>query len=151
VGCATGTGDDHLDATAFGLFGILEQQIRGAVGGNHLHFVGMPSFSSISAVWLRVDQSDLEPMITPTSALIVEPLLSGRPQARQKQQAEIAWLDCTKNGRTYRPKAAQYTAKCNKQPRNDHLSRSGGFIDLRSAQHKILWAGPTWCSQHWRC
>jgi hypothetical protein len=87
VGCATGTGDDHLDATAFGLFGVLEQQIRGAVGGNHLHFVGMPSFSSISAVWLRVDQSDLEPMITPTSALIVVPLLSGRPQARQKQQA----------------------------------------------------------------
>jgi hypothetical protein len=26
-------------------------------------------------------------MITPTSALIVVPLLSGRPQARQKQQA----------------------------------------------------------------
>src|SRR5476651_2457238 len=44
---------------------------------------GMPSFSSISAVWLRVDQSDLEPMITPTSALIVVPLI-GRPQARQK-------------------------------------------------------------------
>ncbi len=43
---------------------------------------GMPSFSSMSAVWLRVDQSDLEPMITPTSALIVVPLV-GRPRARQ--------------------------------------------------------------------
>ncbi|MDS9875460.1 hypothetical protein RMI40_11435 [Pseudomonas protegens] len=32
-------------------------------------------------------------MITPTSALIVVPLLSGRPQARQKQQAtRNAWL-----------------------------------------------------------
>src|SRR5690606_20093211 len=46
----------------------------------------MPSFSSISAVWLRVDQSDLEPMITPTSALIVAPLRL-RPAARQNQRA----------------------------------------------------------------
>jgi hypothetical protein len=44
VGRATGTGDDHLDATAFGLFGVLEQQIRGAVGRNHLHFVGNAEF-----------------------------------------------------------------------------------------------------------
>ncbi|PHX52273.1 hypothetical protein AO354_26245 [Pseudomonas syringae pv. syringae] len=54
----------------------------------------MPSFSSISAVWLRVDQSDLEPMITPTSALIVVPLI-GRPQARLKTTShagEPAWL-----------------------------------------------------------
>ena len=28
VGCATGTSDDDLDPAAFGLFGILEQQIR---------------------------------------------------------------------------------------------------------------------------
>jgi hypothetical protein len=71
-----------------------------------------------------VDQSDLEPMITPTSALIVAPLLSGRPQARQKQQAtQVAWLDCTKNGRSYRPKAAQYTAKkAINSPLHDHLS-----------------------------
>ena len=45
---------------------------------------GMPSLSSISAVWLRVDQSDLEPMITPTSALIVVPLHLGRLAARQR-------------------------------------------------------------------
>jgi hypothetical protein len=45
-----------------------------------------------------VDQSDLEPMITPTSALIVVPLLSGRPQARQKTTSHAgdpAWLECT--------------------------------------------------------
>src|SRR5690606_2429845 len=46
----------------------------------------MPSFSSISAVWLRVDQSDLAPMITPTSAGIVVPLVV-RSAALQNQQA----------------------------------------------------------------
>lgn len=35
-----GAGDDHLDTARLGLFGVLEQQIRGAVGGDHLHFVG---------------------------------------------------------------------------------------------------------------
>jgi len=39
VGRATGTGDDHLDATRLGLFGVLEQQVRGAVGRDHFHLV----------------------------------------------------------------------------------------------------------------
>ncbi|KPW18352.1 Uncharacterized protein ALO83_03776 [Pseudomonas cannabina pv. alisalensis] len=45
-------------------------------------------------MWLRVDQSDLEPMITPTSALIVVPLI-GRPQAHLKTTSHAggpAWL-----------------------------------------------------------
>src|SRR5690606_15172998 len=50
---------------------------------------GMPSFSSISAVWLRVDQSDLEPMITPTSAVIVVPLVVRA--ALQNQTSHSRW------------------------------------------------------------
>src|SRR3990167_4792326 len=68
----------------------------------------MPSLSSISAVWLRVDQSDLEPMITPTSALIVVPLLSGASLWRRVQNQQATRDDrrglCAK-------KAAQYTVK----------------------------------------
>ncbi|MCY1516524.1 hypothetical protein D9M68_511580 [compost metagenome] len=40
VGGTAGAGDDHLDAAAFGLFGVLEQEVRSAVGGDHLHFIG---------------------------------------------------------------------------------------------------------------
>ncbi len=40
VGGTAGTGDDHAQAARFGLFGVLEEQIRGAVGGHHRHFMG---------------------------------------------------------------------------------------------------------------
>lgn len=39
-----GTGDDHLDATGFCFIGILEQQIRGAVGRDHFHFIRNAEF-----------------------------------------------------------------------------------------------------------
>lgn len=39
VSRAAGTGDDHLDATRLSLFGVLEQQVRGAVGRDHFYLV----------------------------------------------------------------------------------------------------------------
>src|SRR5471032_3056006 len=101
---------------------------------------GMPSFSSISAVWLRVDQSDLEPMITPTSALIVVPLI-GRPQARQKTTSHAGdrrGLLYEMNGRSSRPKAAQYTAKrTDGSPPRDHLSASGLAVAIQTSCDRI--------------
>src|ERR1700712_5505994 len=74
---------------------------------------GMPSFSSMSAVWLRVDQSDLEPMITPTSALIVVPLHRAPAGASKnnKPRGKTGVACRTNYDQCDRPKAAQYTVK----------------------------------------
>ncbi|MFD2882375.1 hypothetical protein ACFS4T_00210 [Pseudomonas lini] len=86
-------------------------------------------------------------MITPTSALIVVPLLSGRPQARQKNNkprrmrgliVRKKWPDEPAEGR------AVYLNEADKQPpmRPSVIRRKVPvFIDLKVNQihHKSLW------------
>src|SRR3990167_9698167 len=85
----------------------------------------MPSLSSISTVWLRVLQSDLEPMITPTSALIVLPHLSAPTGATKTNKPRaVRGLSCADQTRQ-RPvfKAGQYTEKPRlSRPRDDRWS-----------------------------
>jgi hypothetical protein len=75
-----------------------------------------------------VDQSDLEPMITPTSALIVVPLhwRPGGASKNNKPRGKAGVACCTNDGRSNRPKAAQYTSKSTKRSAlDDHLSAGG--------------------------
>ncbi|GAB6388695.1 hypothetical protein STUTZSP0542_22340 [Stutzerimonas marianensis] len=45
-------------------------------------------------MWLRVDQSDLEPMITPTSALIIVPLIGARRRINNDKPRNERGLVC---------------------------------------------------------
>src|SRR5690606_26077667 len=72
----------------------------------------MPSLSSISTVWQRVLQSDLEPMITPTSALIVLPHVRAPHGAtKTNKPRRRRGLACQSQPQLQARSAAQYTAR----------------------------------------
>ncbi len=51
-------------------FAVVEQQVRCAMGGNHLHFMRYAELFQQLGGRLQVSQSDCEPMMMPTSGFI---------------------------------------------------------------------------------
>src|SRR5690606_5802372 len=80
----------------------------------------MPSLSSISTVWQRVLQSDLEPTITPTSALIVLPHVRAPHGAtKTNKPRRRRGLACQAQSQVQDRWAAEYTVRawaCDARP-----------------------------------
>jgi hypothetical protein len=84
---AAGAGDDQLEPALRRRMGIIVEPLGRAVGRDDPRFMGDAERSSVSAAWRIVSQSDVLPMMIPTSGSAIRPCSrrgSGGPKAARR-------------------------------------------------------------------